>query len=125
MHNAMSLEDTSFADRPGCGFVLAAAHSSSAQQLRLTPYKAGGTYGVGEKVAGRHLSAGLCSDWRLHLHSSRKTIRNVIKTGNLDLTTGRANIEVTLDEPAMVYVRISTPGGSGSGPAEACGRRGL
>jgi len=39
----------------------------------------------------------------------------VIKTGKLDLATGHATIEVTLDEPAMVYVQISTPGGTGPG----------
>jgi cephalosporin-C deacetylase len=95
--------------------VLAAAHSSSAQQLTLTPYKASGIYSVGEKVgwtANLQLGSAPTGDYT---YTIKKNNQDVIKTGNLDLATGRATIEVTLDEPAMVYVRISTPAGSGSG----------
>jgi len=91
--------------------VLAAAHSSPPQQLTLTPYKASGTYGVGEKVGWTvNLSPGstLTGDYT---YTVKKNNQDVIKTGKLDLTTGRATIEVTLAEPAMIYVQISTPGG--------------
>jgi len=95
--------------------VLAAAHSSSAQQLTLTPYKASGTYGVGEKVGWTaNLPPGSAPTGD-YTYTIKKNNQDVIKTGNLDLATGRATIEVTLDEPAMIYVRISTPGGSRPG----------
>ena len=95
--------------------VLAAAHSTSAQQLTLTPYKASGTYGVGEKVGWTaNLSPG-SAPTRDYTYTIKKNNQDVIKTGKLDLAKGHATIEVTLDEPAMVYVQISTPGGTGPG----------
>ena len=45
----------------------------------------------------------------------------MIKTGTLDFSSGRATIETTLDEPAMVYVQVSTPGGEGQGAGLAIG----
>ena len=98
--------------------VLAAAHSSAAQQLTLTPYKASGTYVVGEKVGW---TANLSPDSAPtgdYTYTIKKNNQDVIKTGKLDPASGHATIEVTLDEPAMVYVQISTPGGS-SGPGSS------
>ena len=95
--------------------VLAAAHSSLAQQLTLTPYKASGIYSVGEKVGwtvNLQLGSAPTGDYS---YTIKKNNQEVIKTGNLDLATGPATIEVTLDEPAMVYVQISTRDGSGPG----------
>ena len=98
--------------------VLAAAHSSAAQQLTLTPYKASGTYGVGEKVGWTaNLSPG-SAPTADYTYTIKKNNQDVIKTGKLDPASGHATIEVTLDEPAMVYVQISTPGGS-SGPGSS------
>src|SRR5258705_248764 len=95
--------------------VLAAVHSSAAQQLTLTPYKASGTYRVGEKVGWTAKLIPGSAPTGDYTYTIKKNNQDVIKTGNLDLTTGHATIEVTLDEPAMVYVQISTPGGSGLG----------
>src|SRR5258708_21921368 len=102
--------------------VLAAAHSSSAQQLTLTPYRASGTYGVGEKVGWTANLPPGSTPTGDYTYTIKKNNQDVIKTGKLDLATGLATIEVTLDEPAMVYVRISTPGsGLGSSGSIAVG----
>lgn len=94
-------------------FLLAAAHLCSAQQLTLTPYKASGIYGVGEKVGWTaSLPQGAVSTGG-YGYTVKKNNQDVIKTGNLDFSMGRNTIEVTVDEPAMVYVQISSPGGSG------------
>src|SRR5215211_6358069 len=93
-------------------FVLLAAHLCPAQQPTFTPYKAGGIYNVGEKVgwtadlpAGADRSA-------TYTYTVRKNNQDVIKTGTLDFSSGRATIETALDEPAMVYVQVSIPGDS-------------
>src|SRR6267142_4154290 len=99
---------------PAVVIILTAAHSISAQELTLTPYKASGTDGVGEKVGWTaNLPPGSAPTGD-YTYTIKKNNQDVIKTGNLDLTTGRATIEVTLDVPAMVYVSISLPGSSGS-----------
>ena len=98
-------------------FLLAAARLCSAQQLTLTPYKASGIYGVGEKVGWTaSLPQGAVSTGD-YAYAIKKNNQDVIKTGSLDFSAGRTNIEVTLDEPAMIYVQISSRGDSGKGMA--------
>ena len=98
-------------------FSLAAARLCSAQQLTFTPYKASGIYGVGEKVGWTaSLPQGSVSTGD-YAYTVRKNNQDVIKTGKLDFSAGRAAIEVTLDEPAMVYVQISSHTDSGKGMA--------
>lgn len=92
------------------GLLLAAAHLCSAQQLTLTPYKATGIYGVGEKVgwtASLPPGAVPAGDYA---YVVKKNNQEVIKSGRLDFSAGRAAIEVTLGEPAMVYVQVSPAG---------------
>ena len=103
----------------------AAAHLCMAQELEFTPYKASGIYSAGEKVGwtvtlknGSAASGG-------YSYTVKKNNQDVIKTGKLDFSTGRAAIEVSVDEPAMVYVQVSIPvdkPGPGSGGAN--GRNG-
>ena len=104
-------------------FFPAAAHLCSAQQLTLTPYKASGIYGVGEKVGwtanvpqGAVLTGG-------YTYTVKKNNQDLIKAGALDFSAGRITIEVTPDEPMMIYVQISNPGvpGPGSGGGMAVG----
>lgn len=102
-------------------FVHLAAQVCPAQQPTFTPYKPGGIYAVGEKVGwtaalppGAPPAAG-------YTYAVRKNNQDVIKTGTLDFSSGRATIETTLDEPAMVYVEISTAGGAGQGAVMALG----
>src|SRR5829696_1100627 len=97
-------------------FVHLAAHLCSAQQPTFTPYKASGIYAVGEKVGWTAALPPGAAPAAGYTYTVRKNNQDVIKTGTLDFSSGRAtipNIEVTLDEPAMVYVQVSTPGGAG------------
>ena len=91
-------------------FIFALADFCVAQQLTFTPYKTSGIYAVGEKV-GWTVSKVQGAPVDNYTYVIKKNNQIVIKTGILDLSTGRPSIEVTLDEPAMVYVGISSPGG--------------
>jgi cephalosporin-C deacetylase len=102
---------------------LTAAHLCLAQQLTLTPYKAGGIYGVGEKVGWTATLPPDAVPTGDYAYTIKKNNQAVIRTGHLDFSAGRATIEVTLDEPAMLYVQISPAGGQGhsSGAVMAVG----
>ena len=90
-----------------------AARLCVAQQPTFTPYKPSGIYAVGEKVGWTaHVPQGAAQG--LYTYTVKKNNYSVIKTGPLDLSAGRNTIEVTLDEPAMVYVQVSRPGSSES-----------
>lgn len=89
-----------------------AAAVAGAQQLALTPFNASGIYALGEKVGwtatlppGTAAPAGGCT------YTIKKNNLDVIQSGSLDLATGSATIETTLDEPAMLYVEVSAPAG--------------
>lgn len=86
-----------------------------AQQLKFTPYKAGGVYAVGEKVGWTAEPPPARA--AAYTYAVRKNNQTVIKTGTLDFSSGRAVIETTLDEPAMVYVQVTAAGGAGPGGA--------
>ncbi len=95
-------------------FVHLAAHLCAAQQPTFTPYKPSGIYAVGEKVGWTAAPAQGAAPSAVYTYTVRKNNQDVIKTGTLDLSSGRATIETILDEPAMVYVQISVAGGAGS-----------
>src|SRR5215218_6842323 len=102
-------------------FVHLAAHLCAAQQPTFTPYRAGGIYAVGEKVGWTATLPPGAAPAEGYTYAVRKNNRDVIKTGTLDFSSGRAVIETALDEPAMVYVQVSTPGGAGQGTGLALG----
>jgi cephalosporin-C deacetylase len=98
---------------------LAGARLSFAQSLSAIPFKNSGIYRFGEKVG-----------WTVSLppggqaggdytYTIKRNNFDVIKTGKLDFSSGSDTIEVTLDQPAMVYVQISPPGGGSVGEAPA------
>lgn len=92
-----------------------------AQQPSFTPYKSSGIYRIGERVGWTvDLPAG-SSRTSAFTYTARKNNQEVIKTGTLDFSTGRASIEVTINEPAMIYVQISPAGGTAKDPAIALG----
>jgi cephalosporin-C deacetylase len=98
-----------------CFFFLAAAPLCPAQPLMFTPDKASGIYRVGEKVGWTvTLPQGMVTAGD-YAYTIRKNNQDVIKTGRLEFSGGRARIEVMLNEPAMVYVQISPPAGAGGG----------
>jgi cephalosporin-C deacetylase-like acetyl esterase/lysophospholipase L1-like esterase len=105
--------------------LLAAASSAVAQQPTFTPYHANGIYDVGEKVGWTvAVPPGAAAPAGPYAYSVRKNnFGDPIKTGTLDLASGPATIEVTLNEPAMLYVQITPPAGA-AGAAPARGGRG-
>jgi cephalosporin-C deacetylase len=87
--------------------LLAAPSFCLAQQLTLKPFKATGIYGIGEKVGWTISPPATTGDYT---YTIKKNNFDVIKTGKLDFSSGPATIEISLDEPAMVYVTVSRQG---------------
>src|SRR5215471_17459000 len=94
-----------------CGFnpLAKASPSYQAAQLTATPYKASGIYAIGERVGWTiSLPHDAASKDGVYSYTIKKNNQDVIKTGSLNFSTGgRATIDATLDEPAMVYALIS------------------
>jgi cephalosporin-C deacetylase len=89
--------------------IMAAARVSPAQRPSVTPHKASGIYDLGEKVGWTIARPqGVTGEYTYEV---RKNNQGVIKSGRLDFSAGAATLEVTLDEPAMVYVEVSPSGG--------------
>ena len=87
----------------------AAALASQAQPLILTPFKPGGIYGLGEKVGWTLTAPEGAAQGAEYVYTVKKNNFDVIKSGRLDLSRP-ATIEVTLDEPAMLYVEVKSTG---------------
>jgi cephalosporin-C deacetylase-like acetyl esterase len=89
-----------------------AAAVAGAQQLALTPFNASGIYALGEKVGWTAtLPPGTAAPAGGYAYTIKKNNLDVIQSGRLDLASGSATIETTLDEPAMLYVEVSAPAG--------------
>src|SRR5215471_268255 len=86
-----------------------ASVSYQAAQLTATPYKASGIYAIGEKLGWTgSLPQGPTSKSGHYTYTVKKNNQGVIKSVSLSFSTdGRAIIEATLDEPAMVYAKVS------------------
>ncbi|MFO0788500.1 MAG: acetylxylan esterase [Pirellulales bacterium] len=87
--------------------VLSAA--TSAQQIQLTPDRPTAMYSLGETVGwtvtvtdSKEASASnvRCS------YTIKKNNAELLKSGNLDFASGKARIELQLNEPAMIYVEV-------------------
>ena len=82
------------------------------QQLAFAPYHANGIYAVRERI-GWHVSvvpgqgAG-----GTYTYTVKRDGLTVIGSGTLDLNTGRATIETSLDRPGMVLVEVRPPAGT-------------
>src|SRR5215470_6602572 len=107
---AVTLSTASLVPMPTAATTVKSARIGVAQeQLTFTPYKASGIYSAGEKV-GWTASLAPGAVGGEYAYTIKKNNQDTIKTGTLDLSTGPAGIEVTLDEPAMVYVEVSPRG---------------
>jgi cephalosporin-C deacetylase-like acetyl esterase len=76
-----------------------------AQQLVFTPYHASGIYDVGETV-GWTVTPGATPPTYAYKWTVRRNNAVVLKEGKLDLTAGKAAIEVVGDQPEMIYVAV-------------------
>jgi cephalosporin-C deacetylase len=83
-----------------------AASQAEPPGLILKPGNSSGIYGLGDKVswAVTDPSNGLYD------YVIRKNNLEPIQSGKVDLSSGKASIETTLNEPAMLYLEIKTPG---------------
>ena len=91
--------------------LLLAAASSFAQrgpiprQLVFTPYHASGIYEAGETV-GWTVTPGPVTPSYAYQWSIRRNNAVVLKEGKLDLSSGKDTIEITADQPGMIYVAV-------------------
>ena len=91
-------------------FVLAGASLSAqrapiAQQLVFTPYHTDGIYKIGDTV-GWTVTPSPTPPTYAFKWTIRRNNAVVLKEGTLDLSTGKAAIEIVADQPAMIYVAI-------------------
>jgi cephalosporin-C deacetylase len=75
------------------------------QQLTFTPYHASGLYDTGE-IVGWAVAPGPDDLTYSYKWTIRRNNAVVLKEGKLDLSSGKYKIEITGDEPEMLYVAI-------------------
>src|SRR3954467_14655981 len=76
-----------------------------AQQLAFAPYHASGIYDVGETVGWR-VTPGPTAPTYAYKWTIRRNKAVVLKEGKLDLSGGKATIEITGDQPEMLYLAV-------------------
>jgi len=76
-----------------------------AQQLTFVPYHASGIYDIGETV-GWSITPGPVEPAYSYKWTIRRNNADVLKEGKLDLSQGKDKIEITGNEPEMIYVAI-------------------
>ena len=75
------------------------------EQLRFTPYRASGIYDVGETV-GWTVTPGPATPTYAYKWTIRRNNAVVLKEGKLDVSSGKDKIEITGDQPEMIYVAV-------------------
>ena len=75
------------------------------QQLTFTPYHANGIYDVGETV-GWTVTPGPVAPTYAYKWTLRRNNAVVLKEGKLDLSSGEDKIEISGDQPEMIYAAI-------------------
>jgi cephalosporin-C deacetylase len=76
-----------------------------AEQLTFTPYHANGIYDVAE-TAGWTVTPGPVTPTYSYKWTIRRNNAVVLKEGKLDLSAGKDKIEITADQPEMLYVAV-------------------
>ena len=94
-----------FALLAATAFALAQRGAPIEQQLTFAPYHAGGIYDVGETV-GWTVTPGPVTPKYSYKWTIRRNNAVVLKEGKLDLTSGSDQIEITGDQPEMIYVAV-------------------
>ncbi|SPE43317.1 exported hypothetical protein [Candidatus Sulfopaludibacter sp. SbA3] len=75
------------------------------EQLIFTPDHASGIYDVGETV-GWTVTPGPVTPTFAYKWTIRRNNAVVLKEGKLDLSSGKDKIEITGDQPEMIYVAV-------------------
>jgi cephalosporin-C deacetylase-like acetyl esterase len=75
------------------------------QQLSFAPYRASGMYDIGETV-GWTVTPGPATPAYAYKWTIRRNNAVVLKEGTLDLSAGKDKIEITGDQPEMIYVAV-------------------
>jgi cephalosporin-C deacetylase-like acetyl esterase len=89
---------------------LSAAQRGPAPTIVATPLKATGIYAAGEKAGWTITPApGATPPAGDFSYTVKTNNAATIKTGTFSLATGSATIEVTHNEPAMLYVQVTAP----------------
>ncbi len=88
------------------------------QQLTFTPDHATGIYAIGETV-GWTVTPGPETPTYAYKWTIRRNNAVVLKEGKLDLSSGKGRIEITGDQPEMIYVAIEPYARLVAGPASA------
>ena len=99
-----------FSPRLGLAVLAAslAAVVAGAQPLTLTPFHPTGIYGLGERVGWTvTLPPGEKAPAGGFTYSLLRNESEPIKSGTLDLAAGPATIEITLAEPAMIFLAVA------------------
>ena len=93
--------------------LLLAAPLAHGQKLSFTPFSKSGIYELGERAGWT-----VTGPAEKYTYTIKKNGLDTIRTGTLDLSSGSATIETTLNEPAMLYVEVN-PGAIHLGAAIA------
>ena len=75
------------------------------QQLTFAPYHASGIYDIGETV-GWTVTPGPVTPTYAYKWTIRRNNAVVLKEGKLDLSSGKDKIEISGDQPEMIYVAV-------------------
>src|SRR5688572_13441044 len=88
----------------------------------LTPFKANGVYELGERAGWKvSLPEGQGDGAATYLYTVKKNNAEPIASGELDLSSGTAEIAVTVDEPAMLFAEVSPQGVADPGQTAIAG----
>jgi cephalosporin-C deacetylase-like acetyl esterase len=85
------------------------ALSAGAQQLTFTPFHQNGIYDLGERAGWAVVTPGNTSV--KYTYTIKKNNEDVLKAGALDLSSGSTTIEISLNQPAMLYVEVASDSG--------------
>ncbi|MEO8521476.1 MAG: acetylxylan esterase, partial [Acidobacteriota bacterium] len=95
---------------------LSAQRAAIPEQLTFTPTHASGIYAVGETV-GWTVTPGPTPPTFAYKWTIRRNNASVLKEGRLDLSSGKAVIEIVADQPEMIYVAVEAYEDRASTPA--------
>ena len=86
-------------------FAFAQPRAPIPEQLVFTPYHATGVYDLGETV-GWTVTPGPVAPTYAYKWTIRRNNAVVLKEGKLDLSSGKDKIEITGEQPEMIYVAV-------------------